>query len=116
MIGDLVSAKRDWLWYIAGVLLTPFLLARLGLTPTQTLAVGGFCVVLYGAIFFWRYRLAFACFGVALLLALGLLDVPHFIEFAGLDIIVFLVAMMTIIGFLEEQHFLSSLSIICSAS
>src|SRR3989338_2539651 len=105
MIGDLVSSKRDWLWYVLGVILTPLLLAQLGLAPTQTLAVGGFCVVLYGAILFWRYRLAFACFGVALLLALGLLDVPHFIEFAGLDIIVFLVAMMTIIGFLEEQHF-----------
>src|SRR3989338_6124571 len=105
MIGDLVSSKRDWLWYVLCVILTPLLLAQLGLAPTQTLAVGGFCVVLYGAILFWRYRLAFACFGVALLLALGLLDVPHFIEFAGLDIIVFLVAMMTIIGFLEEHHF-----------
>ena len=105
MIGDLVSSKRDWLWYCLGVILTPLLLACLGLTTAQTLAVGGFCVVLYGAIFFWRYRLAFACFGVALLLALGLLNVPHFIEFAGLDIVVFLVAMMTVIGFLEEQHF-----------
>jgi len=105
MIGDLVSAKRDWFWYALGVLLTPLLLARLGLTTTQTLAVGGFCIVLYGAIFFWRYRLAFACFGIALLLSLGLLDVPHLVEFAGLDIILFLIAMMTVIGFLEENHF-----------
>ena len=109
MIGDLVSAKRDWLWYIAGILLTPLLLARLGLTATQTLAVGGFCVVLYGAIFFWRQRLAFACFGIAGLLAAGLLDVPHFVEFAGLDIIAFLLAMMMVIGFMEEKLFFEHL-------
>jgi len=105
MIGDLVSAKRDWLWYALCVITTPLLLARLGLTGAQTLAVAGFCAVLYGAIFFWKYRLAFACFGVALLLAAGLLDVPHLVEFAGLDIILFLVAMMTVVGFLEEHHF-----------
>jgi Na+/H+ antiporter NhaD/arsenite permease-like protein len=105
MIGDLVSAKRDWFWYTLSVLLTPWLIARLGLTTTQTFAVGGFCIVLYGAIFFWRYRLAFACFSMFLLLALGLLDVPHLIEFAGLDIILFLIAMMTIVGFLEERAF-----------
>jgi len=105
MIGDLVFSKRDWLWYALGVLATPLLLGRLGLTSGQMLAVGGFCVILYGAIFFWKYRLAFSCFGVAFLLALGLLDVPHLIEFAGLDIILFLVAMMTVVGFLEEKRF-----------
>ena len=109
MIGDLVSAKRDWLWYLAGVVLTPLLLARLGLTASQTLAIGGFCVVLYGAILFWRQRLAFACFGIAGLLAAGLLDVPHFVEFAGLDIIAFLLAMMMVIGFMEEQLFFEHL-------
>jgi Na+/H+ antiporter NhaD/arsenite permease-like protein len=105
MIGDLVSSKRDWLWYTLGVVGTPLVLSTMGLTTPQTLAVGGFCIVLYGAILFWRYRLAFACFGIALLLTTGLLDVPHLIDFAGLDIILFLVAMMTIIGFLEERSF-----------
>jgi hypothetical protein len=33
MIGDLVSAKRDWLWYVLGVILTPLLLAQLPLMP-----------------------------------------------------------------------------------
>lgn len=105
MIGDLVSAKRDWFWYVLGVVLTPLLLAQLGLSASQTLAVGGFCVVLFGAIFFWKSRLAFSCIGIAGLLTFNLLDVPHFIEFAGLDIILFLIAMMTIIGFMEERQF-----------
>jgi len=105
MIGDLVSEKRDWFWYALCLIATPLLVARLGLTTQQALAVGGFCVILYGAIFFWKFRLAFACIGTFLLLACGLLDVPHLVEFAGLDIILFLIAMMTIIGFLEERQF-----------
>jgi len=104
-MAEAAATKRDWLWYGLGVLLTPLLLARLGLTFPQTMAVAAFCAILYGAIFFWRYRLAFACFGIAFLLSFGLLDIPHLIEFAGLDIILFLIAMMTIIGFLEEKHF-----------
>jgi len=96
---------RPWGWYALGVILTPWLLAQLGLTAAQMLAVGGFCVILYGAILFWEHRLAFAFLGIALLLATSLLDVPHLIEFAGLDIILFLVAMMTVVGFLEEKRF-----------
>jgi len=98
-------SAKDWLWYGIGIGVTPFLVAQLGLSARQTVAVAGFCVILFGAIFFWRYRLAFAFFGIAGLLATGLLDVPHLIEFAGLDIILFLISMMAIIGFLEEKHF-----------
>ncbi|MBI4597809.1 MAG: hypothetical protein HY737_05345 [Candidatus Omnitrophica bacterium] len=105
MIGDLISARRDWIWYALCLVATPWLFSLLGLSPRQVWAVAGFCVILYGAIFFWQNRLAFAAFGIALLLASGLLDVPHLVEFAGLDIILFLIAMMTIIGFLEEKHF-----------
>ena len=105
MADEPAVTKRDWVWYGLGVVLTPLLLAGLGLSAAQTMAVAGFCAILYGAIFFWRYRLAFACFGIAFLLTLGLLDVPHLIEFAGLDIILFLISMMTIVGFLEEKHF-----------
>ena len=100
-----VPSSKDWLWFGLGVVFTPWLVGQLGLSWAQLLAVGGFSIILYGAIFFWRHRLAFACFGLFLLLATGLLDVPHLVEFAGLDIILFLLAMMTIIGFLEEKHF-----------
>ncbi|MBN3586007.1 hypothetical protein JYB64_26800, partial [Algoriphagus aestuarii] len=42
-------------------------------------------------------------------LASGLLDVPHLIEFASLDVILFLVGMMIIIGYLENNHFFEAL-------
>lgn len=99
------TSWKDWAWYALGVIGTPWLLSMLGLSFQQTLAVGGFAIVLFGAIFFWQYRLAFACFGIALLLSAGLLDIPHLVAFAGLDIILFLIAMMTIIGFMEERQF-----------
>ena len=96
---------KTWGWYALGAVGTPLLLSRLGLSATQTLAVFGFSVILFGAIFFWERRLAFSSIGIALLLAARLLDVPHLIEFAGLDIILFLIAMMTIVGFMEENLF-----------
>lgn len=107
MSGDSTPSTswRDWGWYALGVIGTPWLLSLLGLSVPQTLSVAGFAIVLFGAIFFWQYRLAFACFGISLLLSKGLLDIPHLIEFAGLDIILFLIAMMTIIGFMEERQF-----------
>lgn len=96
---------KAWGWWGLSVLVAPLLLGTLGLSGTQVLAVTGFSVILFGAIFFWESRMAFACLGVFLLLAAGLLDVPHLVEFAGLDIILFLIAMMTIIGFMEERFF-----------
>jgi Na+/H+ antiporter NhaD/arsenite permease-like protein len=96
---------RDRLLFLIGVVATPLLLSPLGLSTRQLLATGGFSVILYGAIFFWRLRLSFAFAGVTLLLLLGLLDIEHLVEFAGLEIILFLVCMMLVIGFLEENQF-----------
>ena len=66
-------------------------------------------MVLFGTIFFWRFRLSFSLIGIFLLLSMGLLDIPHLIEFAGLDIILFLIGMMILVGYLEENHFFESL-------
>lgn len=64
-----------------------------------------FLAIICGTLFFWRFRLAYAFGGLSVLLACNLIDVPHIVEFAGLDIILFLVGMMTLIGYLEEKHF-----------
>jgi hypothetical protein len=100
---SVIKLSRDWIWYGVCVLVTPPIIGLMGLTARQTFAVAGFCMILYGAIFFWKFRLAFAAFGVSLLLTLNLLDIPHLVEFSGLDIIVFLIGMMTVIGFLERS-------------
>lgn len=76
-----------------------------GLTPQQVLSVTVFSGFIVGTLLYWPFRLAFAFAGVAILLAAGLVDIEHLIEFASLDVILFLVGMMTVIGFLEERHF-----------
>ena len=81
-----------WLWAVR-------------LSPAQITATLVFFTVIAGTLTYWARRLSFALIGIAILLGLRLLDVPHLIEFAGLDIILFLVGMMTVIGFLEERRF-----------
>ena len=82
-----------------------FVAFTINLTLTQTISVVTFIGIILGAIFFWRLRVAFAFFGVALMLFTNVLDVPHLIKYAHFDVIIFLLGMMTIIGFLEEKGF-----------
>jgi len=77
----------------------------LGFTSKQIIATEIFLMIICGTLCYWKFRLAFALAGLSILLAGNLIDIPHLIEFAGLDIILFLFGMMTIIGFLEENHF-----------
>jgi len=71
----------------------------------QTASLVAFLGFIFGTLLFWRFRLAFALIGVVILLVLGLIDIPTLVDFAGLDIILFLMGMMIVIGFLEERRF-----------
>ena len=82
-----------------------FLLSKAGFTHPQISSTAIFLLIICGTLFYWPFRLTFAFAGIALLLALKLMDVPHVLEHAGLDIILFLVGMMCLIGHLEEKHF-----------
>jgi len=62
-------------------------------------------MLISGSLLFWRFRVAFAFLAVSTLLGFGLIDIPQLIEFAGLDIIIFLISTMIIVGFLEERAF-----------
>jgi Na+/H+ antiporter NhaD/arsenite permease-like protein len=76
-----------------------------GFQPRQVLATTILIGFIAGTLLFWKFRLALALAGVAVLLAAGVLDLPHLIGFAGLDVILFLVEMMVVVGFLEERRF-----------
>ena len=80
-----------------------------GLNPEQIAAVTIFASLIVGTLLFWRFRLAFALVGIAAMLGLGLLDTDTMIEFAGFDMILFLVGMMIVVGFLEEKKFFEHL-------
>ena len=80
-----------------------------GLNAGQIASVTIFASLIVGTLLFWRFRLAFALVGVALMLGLGLLNTDTMIEFAGFDMILFLVGMMIVVGFLEEKKFFEHL-------
>jgi len=96
---------RRGLSYVALITATLSLSLAVGLDRSQVYSVTVFSGLIFGTLLFWRFRLAFAFISIAVLLVSGLLDIPHLVEFAGLDIILFLVGMMTVIGFLEERRF-----------
>ena len=80
-----------------------------GLNPQQIASVTIFSSLIVGTLLFWRFRLAFALVGIAIMLGLGLINTDTMIEFAGFDMILFLVGMMIVIGFLEEKKFFEHL-------
>lgn len=80
-----------------------------GLNTEQVASVTIFASLIVGTLLFWRFRLAFALVGIAAMLGLGLLDTDTMIEFAGFDMILFLVGMMIVVGFLEEKKFFEHL-------
>ena len=79
------------------------------MTVVQVASLTIFSSFILGTLLFWRYRLAFALVGIAILMTLDLLTTDTLIEFAGLDIILFLISMMIVIGYLEERHFFEHL-------
>jgi Na+/H+ antiporter NhaD/arsenite permease-like protein len=100
---------RKGIVYISIILALSLLSSLAGFSVRQILSLAIFFMVIFGTIMYWRFRLSFALIGISLLLVFGLLDIPHLIEFAGLDIILFLVGMMIFVGYLEENHFFESL-------
>jgi Na+/H+ antiporter NhaD/arsenite permease-like protein len=95
--------------YVVIILGLSLVSSLVGFSVNQVLSLSIFFVVIFGTILFWQFRLPFALLGISLLLAFGLLDVPHLIEFAGLNIILFLIGMMILVGYLEENQFFESL-------
>jgi len=77
----------------------------------QTLAATVCIALVVGTLMFWRFRVAIAFIGMAILLLTGTMDLKHAIEFMSLDVIVFLVGMMVVIALLRETGFFHWLGI-----
>ena len=96
-----------WFFGLLGAVIASAVAAHLN--SSQILAVTIFSSFILGTLFYWQFRLAFALTGITALLVTRLLDIPHLIEFANVEIILFLIAMMIVIGFLEERKFFETL-------
>ena len=82
-----------------------FLTKHIGLNSQQALAISIFSASILGTLFFWDFRLSFAFLGTAVLLATRTIDLENLIRFSSLEIILFLIGMMVIIGLLKDAGF-----------
>jgi Na+/H+ antiporter NhaD/arsenite permease-like protein len=96
---------RKFIILIAISLGVGFLTKGLGLSLHQATAISIFCASILGTIFFWDFRLGFAFIGISLLLITRTIDLENVIKFASLDVILFLVGMMVLVGLLKEAGF-----------
>ena len=86
-------------------LLLGFLSKAIGLNSHQAISISIFSASILGTLFFWEFRLSFAFLGVSVLLATRTIDLDNLIKFSSLEIILFLVGMMVIIGLLKDAGF-----------
>jgi Na+/H+ antiporter NhaD/arsenite permease-like protein len=82
-----------------------FAVNSLGLNISQSLSIAIFSLSILGTLFFWEIRLSFAFIGTALLFSTKTIDIEHFVKFSSLEVIIFLVGMMVLIGLLKESGF-----------
>ncbi|MDP2044064.1 MAG: SLC13 family permease [Candidatus Omnitrophota bacterium] len=73
-----------------------------GMNAHQALSISIFSASILGTLFFWDFRLSFAFIGTSVLLMTKTIDLEHVIEFSSLEVILFLVGMMVIIGLLKD--------------
>ncbi len=72
---------------------------------TQTIASTIFIALVIGTLMFWKFRVALAFVGIVLLLLTRTIDLTHTIEFMSIDVILFLVGMMVMVGILRRSGF-----------
>ena len=75
------------------------------LDANQAITCSVFVGIIFGTLFFWNFRLAVAFLGIAVLMFSQSLDIPHFIKSSELNVILFLVGMMIIVGALRDLGF-----------
>jgi len=82
-----------------------FLTNHIGLNIHQSTAVAIFSASILGTLFFWDFRLGFAFVGMSILLLTRAIDIENMVKFSSLEVILFLVGMMVLVGLLKESGF-----------
>ena len=78
---------------------------KIGMDTNQATACAVFISIIFGTLFFWGFRLAIAFLGLAVLIFNKSLDIPTFVTSSSLEVIMFLVGMMVIVGALRDLGF-----------
>ncbi len=75
------------------------------LASHQAIACSVFIGIIVGTLFFWKFRLGLAFIGVAILILTKSFDIEHFVMSSSLEVILFLVGMMIVVGALRDLGF-----------
>ena len=100
-----LGTRRDFAIYLGIIIAAGILLFYLLRDIRQTLAATIFLVTVLGTLMFWKFRVAIAFLGLVLLLITRTVDLSTAIDFMNLDVILFLVGMMVIVGLLRQVGF-----------
>lgn len=87
------------------ICLVGFIGLGIGLNSQQIIALLIFSASVFATLLFWDFRVAIAFLGVAILLITKAVDLQNLIKFASLEVILFLVGMMVLVGLLKEAGF-----------
>ena len=71
----------------------------------QATALAVFLAIILGTLLFWNIRLAIAFLGLSVLICTNSLDIATFVQSSALEVILFLVGMMIIVGALRDLGF-----------
>lgn len=110
-IGGVPATKKDFFIYGVIVLSVGLLFFWLLNDSHQALAATIVIAMMVGTLLFWRFRVAIAFAGIVTLLLTKTIDLQHTIEFMQLDVIIFLIGMMVLIGLIKETGFFSWLGV-----
>jgi Na+/H+ antiporter NhaD/arsenite permease-like protein len=79
--------------------------AGIGFDKRQIITLAVFSVSILGALLFWQFRVSFAFFGSSILLLTGIITLEKFIIYSSMEVILFLIGMMILVGCLKELGF-----------
>ncbi len=77
----------------------------LNFTFAQSVSLTIFSASVLATLLFWESRVAIAFLGIAALILTKTIDIEHLVLFSSLEVILFLVGMMVIVGLLREVNF-----------
>ena len=76
---------------------------KAGFNNQQIIALSIFSASVFATLLFWDFRVAIAFLGIAVLLATKTINLENLVKFASLEVILFLVGMMVLVGMLKES-------------
>ncbi|MBZ0165399.1 MAG: hypothetical protein K8I00_01240, partial [Candidatus Omnitrophica bacterium] len=92
---------RPALLFLAAVLVSSLPLAA-GMGLFKSFIVLVFLISILGSLFYWERRLGFMFIGNAIYLLIGAVPPEDFIRYASLEVILFLISMMIVVGMMKD--------------